>query len=72
MTESAQSNNIMPVCFNYLFELNLDSTSIYITRPSKPPQFTGKEASNESFKQNCNIKSTNPDKWLIKHSQTLP
>lgn len=58
MTESAQSSNTMPICFNYLLELNLDSTSIYITRPSKPPQFDGNEASNESFKQNCNIKFT--------------
>jgi hypothetical protein len=66
MIESTQSNNTIPACFNYLFELNFDSTSIYITRPSKPPQFAGNEASNESFKQNCNIKSTHHDKWLMK------
>lgn len=37
----------------YLLELNLDSTSIYITWPSKPPYLVGNEANNEIFKQNC-------------------
>lgn len=43
------------MCFKYLLELNLDSTSIYITWPSKPPQLAGNEANKESFKQNCNL-----------------
>lgn len=36
----------------YLLEVNLDSTSIYITRPPKPPWEVGNAASKASFKQN--------------------
>lgn len=49
----------------YLLELNMDFTSMYITRTYNPPQAAGNEADRASFIQNRVLERKPPKDFLF-------